>query len=103
MRANPATRRSRRHACMPWSGLSKQASKTAAYRSHAQAMAQFAEQAFDEHWTQTDAVCIPLMKPEIENLRTALHWAIAHSDAELAAIAGNVWPLFRMIDRQYES
>ena len=76
----------------------------AADRSHAQAMSRFAERAFDEHWTQTDAVCIALMRPEIENLRTALHWAIAHSDAESAAsIAGNVWPLFRMIDRQYES
>jgi hypothetical protein len=44
------------------------------------------------------------MKPEIDNLRTASHWAVVHSDADSAAsIVGNAWPLFRMLDRQYES
>ena len=76
----------------------------AAYGCHAQTMAKFAERAFDEHWTEPDSACVARMKPEIDNLRSALHWAIAHSDADSAAsIVGNAWPLFRMIDRQYES
>jgi len=76
----------------------------AAYACHAQSMAKFAERAFDEHWTQPDSVCIACMKPEIDNLRSALRWAVAHADADSAAsIVGNAWPLFRMIDRQYES
>jgi len=75
----------------------------AAYRRHAQAMAKFAQQAFDDHWTEPDRVAIARMRPEIDNLRTALHWAVAHSDADSAAsIVGNTWHLFRMIDRQYE-
>ena len=76
----------------------------AAYACHAQTMAKFAERAFDRHWTEPDSACVARMKPEIDNLRSALHWAIAHSDADSAAsIVGNAWPLFRIIDRQYES
>ena len=76
----------------------------AVYACHAQAMANFAERAFDDHWTEPDSACVARMKPEIDNLRSALHWAIAHSDADSAAsIVGNAWPLFRIIDRQYES
>ena len=76
----------------------------AAYASHAQTMAKFAERAFDRHWTEPDSACVARMKPEIDNLRSALHWAVAHADADSAAsIVGNAWPLFRMIDRQYES
>jgi predicted ATPase/DNA-binding winged helix-turn-helix (wHTH) protein len=76
----------------------------ATHRRHARTMARFAEQAFAEHWTQTDAAVVALMGPEIDNLRAALHWAVAHSEAESAvSIAGNAWPLFRIIDRQYES
>ncbi len=76
----------------------------AAYACHAQTMAKFAEQAFDRHWTEPDSACVARMKPEIDNLRSALHWAVAHSDAESAtSIVGNAWPLFRIIDRQYES
>ena len=75
-----------------------------AYACHAQAMAKFAERAFDDHWTEPDSASIARMKPEIDNLRNALHWAVAHSDADSAAsIVGNTWHLFRMIDRQYES
>ena len=76
----------------------------AAYGRHAQTMAKFAERAFDDHWTEPDRASIARMKPEIDNLRSALHWAVAHSDADSAAsIVGNTWHLFRMIDRQYES
>jgi predicted ATPase/DNA-binding winged helix-turn-helix (wHTH) protein len=75
----------------------------AAFGRHAQAMAKFAQRAFDDHWSEPDRVAIARMKPEIDNLRTALHWAVAHSDADSAAsIVGNTWHLFRMIDRQYE-
>jgi hypothetical protein len=75
-----------------------------AYECHARTMAKFAELAFDDHWTQPDSACIARMKPEIDNLRSALHWSVAHADADSAAsIVGNAWPLFRMIDRQYES
>jgi predicted ATPase/DNA-binding winged helix-turn-helix (wHTH) protein len=76
----------------------------AAYACHAQTMAKFAERAFDEHWTQPDSACIARMKPELGNLHDALQWAVGHSDADSAAsIVGNAWPLFRIIDRQYES
>jgi predicted ATPase/DNA-binding winged helix-turn-helix (wHTH) protein len=75
-----------------------------AYACHAQTMAKFAERGFDDHWTEPDSISIARMMPEIDNLRSALHWAVAHSDADSAAsIVGNTWHLFRMIDRQYES
>ena len=84
--------------------LAEAGEQEAAYRCHAQAMAKFAERACDDHWTEPDRASIARMKPEIDNLRTALHWAVAHSDADSAAsIVGNTWHLFRMIDRQYES
>jgi predicted ATPase len=71
---------------------------------HARAMAAFAERAFADHWTQPDTACIARMRPEIDNWTKALDWAIAQSDAESAAeIVGCTWPLFRMLDRQYEA
>jgi predicted ATPase/class 3 adenylate cyclase len=84
--------------------LDQAGEREAAQARHAQAMASFAENAFGEHWTQPDAECIVRMKPEIDNLRTALRWAIGHDDPDtVAAIVGSVWPLFRMLDRQYEA
>lgn len=71
---------------------------------HARAMAALAERAFEEHWTQPDSVCIARMRPEVDNWHNALDWAIARSDAQsAAAIVGCTWPLFRMLDRQYEA
>jgi hypothetical protein len=71
---------------------------------HARTMAAFAERAFEDHWAQPDTVCIERMRPEIDNWHNALDWAIAQSDAEsAAAIVGCTWPLFRILDRQYEA
>ena len=70
---------------------------------HAHVMAEFIERAFDRHWVTADAPWLAQVEPEIDNLRSALGVATAHADADTAAaIVGSVWPLFRLIDRQYE-
>jgi hypothetical protein len=74
-----------------------------ALHRHTHVMAEFIERAFDRHWVTADSPWLAQVGPEIDNLHSALGVAIAHADADTAAaIVGSAWPLFRLIDRQYE-
>ncbi|HUN27866.1 MAG TPA: winged helix-turn-helix domain-containing protein [Steroidobacteraceae bacterium] len=50
--------------------------------------------AYREYWSLDEAVWLYRYGPEIENLRAALDWAVAHDSVLAVALYGSAWPLW---------
>jgi len=52
------------------------------------------DQAYLEYWSEDESVWLQRYEPELDNVRTALDWALEHDPALGVALFGSAWPLF---------
>lgn len=71
-------------------------------RKHAQLMLQMLERATDEWETTRDAIWLERYSPILDDVRSALDWAMHHAPDDAVAIAGASWPLWRELSLRIE-
>jgi predicted ATPase len=64
-------------------------------RRHAHAVRRFFEPAWDDCWRLPEAAFVAHYEPELDNLRAALDWSLAHDAACAVALAGSAARLWR--------
>jgi tetratricopeptide (TPR) repeat protein len=50
--------------------------------------------AYHEYWSMDEAIWLHRYEPELDNVRAAIDWAVAHDRALGVALYGSAWPLF---------
>ncbi|HEY2634869.1 MAG TPA: winged helix-turn-helix domain-containing protein [Steroidobacteraceae bacterium] len=50
--------------------------------------------AYHEYWSLDEAIWLHRYEPELDNVRSAIDWAVAHDRALGVALYGSAWPLF---------
>lgn len=66
-------------------------------RRHVQAMASLMEQAYETYWTMPDADWLETYGPEIDNVRAALDWVMAHEPSQAVDMIGASSLLFLLL------
>jgi predicted ATPase/DNA-binding winged helix-turn-helix (wHTH) protein len=54
--------------------------------------------AYQEYWSEDEAVWLSRFGPDLDNVRTAIDWALDHDPALGVALFGSAWPLFVEMD-----
>ncbi|HEU0224743.1 MAG TPA: winged helix-turn-helix domain-containing protein [Steroidobacteraceae bacterium] len=60
------------------------------------------DRAYDEYWSQDEAVWLSQYGEEIDNVRAAIDWARRNDDALAVSLYGSAWPLFAETDLHAE-
>ncbi|MBX3704090.1 MAG: winged helix-turn-helix domain-containing protein [Steroidobacteraceae bacterium] len=63
---------------------------------------QLLDQAYDEYWSQDEAVWLSHYEQEIDNVRAAIEWARRNDDVLAVSLFGSAWPLFAETDLHAE-
>jgi hypothetical protein len=71
----------------------------AARQRHARAVAHVL---YPSAWSMSDADCLALWAPELDNVRAALDWSRTHDAALFVSLVGSSSTLFRVLDLGYE-
>ena len=50
--------------------------------------------AYHEYWSMDEAIWLHRYEPELDNVRSAIDWAVAHDRALGVSLYGSAWPLF---------
>ncbi len=58
------------------------------------AMLELLDRAYEEYWSQDEAVWLNQYVPDIDNARAALAWARTHDASLAVSLYGTAWPLF---------
>ncbi len=66
-------------------------------RRHVSTMAALMEQAYESYWRTPDAAWLETYGPEIDNVRAALDWVMAHEPALAVDLVGASSPLFLLL------
>jgi predicted ATPase len=54
--------------------------------------------AYHEYWSMDEVIWLHRYEPELDNVRAAIDWAVAHDRALGVALYGSAWPLFAETD-----
>ncbi|HXV39827.1 MAG TPA: winged helix-turn-helix domain-containing protein [Steroidobacteraceae bacterium] len=65
-------------------------------------MLQLLDRAYDEYWSQDEAVWLSHYEQEIDNVRAAIEWARRNDGALAVSLFGSAWPLFAETDLHAE-
>lgn len=65
-------------------------------------MLQLLDQAYDEYWSQDEAVWLSHYELEIDNVRAAVEWARRNDNVLAVSLYGSAWPLFAETDLHAE-
>jgi len=65
-------------------------------------MLQLLDQAYDEYWSQDEAVWLSHYEQEIDNVRAAIDWARRNDGVLAVSLFGSAWPLFAETDLHAE-
>lgn len=65
-------------------------------------MLQLLDQAYEEYWSQDEAVWLNQYLPELDNVRMAMEWARNHDRALAVSLYGSAWPLLVETDLHAE-
>lgn len=60
------------------------------------------DRAYDEYWSQDEAIWLSQHEQEIDNVRAALDWARRNDDVLAISLYGSAWPLFAETDLHAE-
>jgi predicted ATPase/DNA-binding winged helix-turn-helix (wHTH) protein len=60
----------------------------------AAAVLEIIDLAYEEYWSLDEAVWLHRYEPDLDNVRTAIDWALANDAALGVALFGSAWPLF---------
>lgn len=74
-----------------------------AERRMAEATLHGLERAYEEYWSEDEAIWLHRYQPALENVRAALVWARRHDPAIAVALYGSAWPLFVEADMHDEA
>ena len=75
-------------------GLAARGELDGARARMATTMLEVIDQAYNEYWSEDESVWLQRYEPELDNIRTALDWALEHDPALGVALFGSAWPLF---------
>jgi predicted ATPase/DNA-binding winged helix-turn-helix (wHTH) protein len=68
----------------------------------ATAVLELIDQSYEEYWSLDETVWLQRYEPELDNVRSAIDWALLHGAAIGVALFGSAWPLFVETDLQGE-
>jgi len=68
----------------------------------AETILELLDQAYDEYWSQDEAVWLSQYGEEIDNVRAAIDWARRNDDVLAVSLYGSAWPLFAETDMHAE-
>jgi tetratricopeptide (TPR) repeat protein len=74
--------------------LSANAELQAARAQMAAAVLELLDRAYQEYWSQDEALWLHRYEPELDNVRSAIDWALDNDPALGVALFGSAWPLF---------
>jgi predicted ATPase/DNA-binding winged helix-turn-helix (wHTH) protein len=74
--------------------LAAEDSLSAAQARMAGAMLELLDAAYQDYWSLDEAIWLHRYKPELDNVRAALNWAMEHDGALAVSLYGSAWPLF---------
>ncbi|HEX4674758.1 MAG TPA: winged helix-turn-helix domain-containing protein [Steroidobacteraceae bacterium] len=60
----------------------------------AAAVLELIDLAYEEYWSLDEAIWLHRYEPDLDNVRTAIDWALVHDSALGVALFGSAWPLF---------
>lgn len=66
----------------------------AARRRMAETLVERLDRAYEEYWSQDEALWLAQYEPELDNVRAALDWARRRDDGLAVSLFGSAWPLF---------
>lgn len=73
-----------------------------AYQAHACAVQQLFESAYTDFWRLPEPDYVARYEPDLDNLRAALTWTLAHDPQAAIALAGASGPLWRCLSLHHE-
>ena len=68
----------------------------------AAAVLELIDQSYEEYWSLDESVWLQRYEPELDNVRSAIDWALLNDAALGVALFGSAWPLFVETDLQGE-
>ena len=68
----------------------------------ATAVLELVDQSYEEYWSLEESVWLQRYEPELDNVRSAIDWALLNDAAVGVALFGSAWPLFVETDLQGE-
>ncbi len=77
-----------------WQKLQTFGELEAAQRRTAVSVLDVLDRAYREYWSLDEALWLYRYAPELDNLRMALDWAVAHDAALAISLFGSAWPLW---------
>lgn len=68
----------------------------------ASAMLELIDQSYEEYWSLDESLWLHRYEPDLDNVRSAIDWALLNDAALGVALFGSAWPLFVETDLQGE-
>jgi predicted ATPase/DNA-binding winged helix-turn-helix (wHTH) protein len=73
-----------------------------ARRALAAAMLELLDRAYEQYWSEDEALWLARYEPDLENVRSAITWATAHEPGLAVSLFGSAWPLLFEADLNAE-
>jgi len=82
--------------------LAEVGEEQAARRAMGMAMLELLDRAYLQYWSEDEALWLARYEPELENVRSAMSWAVAHAPELAVSLFGSAWPLLFEADLNAE-